>query len=141
MFDFDKLAALPLFRNSALDWLVAAAIVAGALLVLLLVRRLVRSYHRRMMATAETELLEIPMQVLSRTTLLFFVALALFLGAQWLTKGPATERVIGSALTIALFWQAGVWAVEATGAWLDRKRRRSMTTDRAAVGWVSSASF
>jgi small-conductance mechanosensitive channel len=141
MFDFDNLAALPLFRNSVLDWLVAAGIVAGALLVLLLVRRLVRSYHRRMMATAETELLEIPMQVLSRTTILFFVTLALFLGAQWLTKDPATERVVGSALTIALFWQAGVWAVEATAGWLDRKRRRSMTTDRAAVGSLGIIGF
>jgi small-conductance mechanosensitive channel len=141
MFDFDGLAALPLFSNTVLDWTVAAGIVAGALLVLLLLRRSVRSYHRRMMATAETELLEIPMQVLSRTTMLFFVALALFIGAQWLTKGPATERVITSALTIALFWQAGVWAVEATAAWLDRKRRRSMTTDRAAVGSLGIIGF
>lgn len=141
MFDLDNFAALPLFSNTVLDWVVASGIAALSLLVLLLLRRFVRSYHRRMMATAETELLEIPMQVLSRTTLLFFVALALYGGAQWLTKGPATERVITSVLTIALFWQAGVWAVEATAAWLDRKRRRSMTTDRAAVGSLGIIGF
>jgi small-conductance mechanosensitive channel len=141
MLDFDSLAALPLFHNSVLDWIVAAGIATGALMVLLLLRRSVRGYHRKMMATSETELLEIPMQVLSRTTLLFLAVLALFLAAQWLTRGPTTERVIGSALTIALFWQAGVWTVEATAAWLDRKRRRSMATDRAAVGSLGIIGF
>jgi small-conductance mechanosensitive channel len=141
MFDFDALATLPLFSNSVLDWLIAAAIASSAAMALLLARRFVRGYHRKMMATAQTELLEIPMQVLSRTTLLFFIVLALFVGVQWLTRGPTTQRVISSALTIALFWQAGVWAVAATAAWLDRKRRRSMTTDRAAVGSLGIIGF
>jgi len=30
-----------------------------------------------------------------------------------------------SAITIALFWQAGAWAVATASAWLERKRRRS----------------
>ena len=141
MFDLDTLAALPLFSNSLLDWIVASAICVGALSALLLIRRTIRGYHRRLQATAETELLEIPMQVLSRTSLFFFVTLSLFLGVQWLTFGAATARIVGSALTIALFWQAGIWAVAATAAWLDRKRRRSMTTDRAAVGSLGIIGF
>lgn len=141
MLDFETLAALPLFNNSLLDWLVASAIAIGASMVLLLIRRAIRGYHRRLLSTAETELLEIPMQVLSRTTLLFFVILAIFLGLQWLTIGPHTARIVVSALTIALFWQAGVWAVAATAAWLDRKRKRSMATDRAAVGSLGIIGF
>ena len=141
MLSFDELAALPLFNNSLLDWLVASAIATGALVVFLLARRAIRGYHRKLQTTPETELLEIPMQVLSRTALLFFVALALFLGVQWLTIGPGTTRIVGSALTIALFWQAGVWAVAATAAWLDRKRKRSMATDRAAVGSLGIIGF
>lgn len=141
MFDFDELAALPLFNNSLLDWLIATAIAAGASLVLLLARRAIRAYNRRLQTTAETELLEIPMQVLSRTALLFFVALALFLGVQWLTIGPGTARIVDSILTIALFWQAGVWGVEATAAWLDRKRKRSMAADRAAIGSLGIIGF
>lgn len=141
MLDFDALAALPLFRNSVLDWIVATTITTGALLVLLLARRLVRRYYQGMTATAGTEFLEIPLQVLSRTTLLFLLILAPFLGAQYLTKGPTAERILGSALTIALFWQAGVWAAAAAAAWLDRKRRRSMATDRAAVGSLGIIGF
>ena len=141
MFDFDTLATSPIFSNSLLDWIVASAIAIGTLLVLLLVRRGIRGYHRKLQATSETELLEIPMQVLSRTTLLLLVILAIFLGIQSLTIGPNTARIVASALTIALFWQAGVWAVEATGAWLDRKRKRSMATDRAAVGSLGIIGF
>lgn len=141
MLDFNMLAALPLFSNSILDWIVATAIAAGTFMVLLVIRRSVQRYHEKMAATPETELLEIPMQVLSRTTLIFFVVLALFIAAQWLVKGPVTERLLSSALTIALFWQAGVWAAAATTAWLERKRRRTMVADRAAVGSLGIIGF
>lgn len=141
MLDFHELAALPLFNNSVLAWSIAAAIALASFVLLLVMRRWVRAYHRKVQATPETELLEIPVQVLSRTTAAFFIALALYLGVQALTIGPATQRILQSAITIALFWQAGVWAVAATAAWLERKRRRSMTTDRAAVGSLGIIGF
>jgi len=141
MIDLNQLSRLPLFDNSLLDWLIASAVAAGTLIVLLALRRLVRRHHRRMLSTPHTELLEVPLQVLSRTTLAFFVALALFAGLQALSFGSTTQKIATSAVTIALFWQAGVWAVAATSAWLDRKRRNSMTTDRAAVGSLSVIGF
>ena len=141
MFDLDKLAALPLFNNSLLNWSVATAVALGALLALLLIRRWIRNYYRRLQATPQTELLEIPVGVLSRTTTPFFMALALYLGMQALTAGPSTQRVVHSAITIALFWQAGVWAVAVAAAWLDRKRRHSITVDRAAAGSLGIIGF
>ena len=94
-----------------------------------------------MQATAETELLEIPLQVLSRTTLPLLFLLALFIGAQWLTVGPTTQRVLASAITIALFWQVGIWTMAAVSIWLERKRRRSLASDRAAIGSLGIISF
>ena len=141
MLDFDKLAALPLFNNSLLAWAIAIAIAFVSLLVLLAMRRWVRTYHRRLQATPETEFLEIPLQVLSRTTAAFFVTLSIYLGTHALTIGTGTQRILQSAITIALFWQAGVWAVEAAAAWLERKRRHSMTTDRAAIGSLGIIGF
>src|SRR5690606_35628395 len=114
---------------------------AVALVVLLTIRKAVRAYHQRMLATAATELLEIPMQVLSRTTLLLLLAVSLYIGAQWLVTGPTTQRLLNSAITIALFWQAGIWMMTATAIWIDRKRQRSITTDRAAVGSLGIISF
>lgn len=141
MFDFDALAALPLFNNSLLAWSIAAGIAVAACFILLIARRWIRSYHRKLQSTPQTELLEIPVQVLSRTTVGFFLVLSAFLGAQALTIGPGTLRVLQSAITIALFWQAGVWAVEAASAWLDRKRRHTMSSDRAAAGSLGIIGF
>lgn len=141
MADFETISKLPLFSNSLLDWAIALGLAAVVLVVLLALRRSVRAYHKRMQATAETELLEIPMQVLSRTTFALLIVVSLFIGAQGLTIGPTTQRILGSAITIALFWQAGIWMVTATAIWLDRKRTRSLATDRAAVGSLGIIGF
>lgn len=139
--NLEELYELPLFTNTWLAWALALAIAIGTFLVLLALRRVVRAYFRKLQATERTELLEIPLQVLSRTTALFFFVVAVCLGAQALTVGPKSARVIDSAITIALFWQAGVWAVAAASAWLDRKRRRSLASDRAAAGSLGIIGF
>lgn len=139
--ELSTLAQLPLFRNSIVDWLLALGIATTILLVLLALRRTIRAYHKKMLATAETELLEIPLQVLSRTTLLLLLIVSLFIGAQWLTTGPVAQRILASAITIALFWQAGIWVMAAVAIWLERKRQRSLTTDRAAVGSLGIIGF
>ncbi|WP_217705784.1 mechanosensitive ion channel family protein [Peristeroidobacter soli] len=141
MTDYSNLAQLPLFSNSLLDWSLALAIAAIALFVMLMARRGIRAYYKRMQATAETELLEIPLQVLSRSTLLTLLVVALYIGAQWLTMGPKTQQVLGSAVTIALFWQVGIWMMAAASIWLERKRQRSLAADRAAIGSLGIISF
>lgn len=141
MFDLEKISHLPLLANSALDWALALGIALATLFVLLTVRRTVRAYYKRMAATPETELLEIPVQVMSRTTLLLLLALSLFIGAQWLTTGPTTQRVLASTITIALFWQVGIWLMAAASIWLERKRQRSLASDRAAVGSLGIIGF
>jgi len=141
MSEFSSLAQLPLFSNSLLDWCFALGIAALTLMALLTTRRIVRTYHKKMQATTEKEFLEIPLQVLSRTTLLLLLVVALYVGAQWLTKGLGTQRVLSSAITIALFWQAGIWLMAATSIWLERKRQRSLMTDRAAVGSLGIIGF
>ena len=141
MLELDRITDLPIFTNTPVQWLIAVSVVAVVLLVLISARRMIRSYYKRMQATERTELLEIPLGVLSRTTFLFFIAVSLFVGLQTLTMGPTTARVLRSVITIALFWQAGVWAVAAASAWIDRKRRRSMTVDRAMVGSLGVIAF
>lgn len=44
-------------------------------------------------------------------------------------------------VTIALFCQAAAWGVEAASAWIDRKRRLSLATDRAAAGPLGVIGF
>jgi small-conductance mechanosensitive channel len=138
----NQLLALPLFRNSFADWLMALALMLALFFGLLAVRRLVKRYHQKLLSTEGTEIAEVPMEVLSQTTLLFFVVLSVFTGLATLTMGTGTERVLRSALTIALFWQAGVWVSAAATAWLERRRRRSSAlADRAVVGSLGVIGF
>jgi small-conductance mechanosensitive channel len=137
----DSLAKLPLFTNSLVDWAIALGIASLALLMLIAIRRSTRVYRDRLKTTAETEFLEIPLEVLSRTTLLLLTVIALVIGSQWLTVGPTTQRILTSALMISLFWQAGIWAAAAVRIWLDRKRRHSLAADRAAASSIGIIGF
>lgn len=132
---------LTMYHNSLLVWLVALGVSAAVWLVLVTLRRWVRHYYTRMKATPETELLEIPMRVLGRTSLAFFVVAAAFAGSQVLVLGANAETIVHSIVTVAFFWQAGAWAVAAAGAWLDHKRRHDEQSDRAALGSLGIIAF
>lgn len=137
MLDLNELLSLPIFSNSPMTWLIAIAVAGAAFVALLVSRRTVRRYHQSFEESSAAPFVRIPFQVLSRTAVPFFLVLAAFVGAQILTVGSSTTRVLASAITIALFWQAGIWAVATASAWLEHKRRRSLAADRAALGSIS----
>jgi small-conductance mechanosensitive channel len=134
---FEHLLSLPVFRNSLLQWLTALGIMLALFSVLLALRRWIRRSHQRLKDTPETELAEI----LSRTTIPFFVVLCLYAGLKTLSTGASTARLLDSAITIALFWQAGVWIAAAANGMLDRRRRRALTVDRAVAGSLGVIGF
>ena len=131
MWNLNELLSRPLLQNSLLAWLLALALMGAVMTVLLLARRAVRSYHRRLVDTEGVQLLEVPLEVLSRTTVAFFVVLAIVVGLRTLSMSERTAALLVSVITVALFWQAGVWLSAAVTGWLERKRRRSLATDRA----------
>jgi small-conductance mechanosensitive channel len=137
----NELWMLPIFRNSVVDWLLAAALATLLFLALISARRLIRNYHRRLLQTERTEIAEVPVEVLSRTTVLFFFVLSVFTGLETLEMGPGTDRMITTALTIALFWQAGVWISAAASGWLERRKRQGSAADRAVVGSLGVIGF
>lgn len=141
MVDFGELANFPLFANSPMSWLIALGTAVGVFLVLLGARRLVRRYHQKMKATEKSELLEVPLEVLSRTTVFSFFVWSVYAGFQALTISPRLAQILTSLITISLFWQAGIWLVAAAGAWLERKRRRSLQVDRAMAGSLGIIGF
>src|SRR5512135_880167 len=100
---------------------IAAAVAAaiGVFLALWLARSLIRRKYARLAETEATELLEIPLQAASRTTLPFLLVVAVAAG---LTVFGVEGRVASGAqkaFTIAFFWQAGLWISTALVAWLD----------------------
>ncbi len=139
MIDLNKWREWPIAQNSPTDFLIAGAIFAAVLTLLLILRPLVRRYARRTRNTERREFLEIPMQVLSRTTFAFLIAVSLYFALRSLDIGEALTKVINSAITITAFVQFGLWAAAAVHAWIDR--RRSTAADRAVVGSLSIISF
>lgn len=136
-----QILELPLFRNSLVDWAIASAIAVGLFLALVSVRRFIRQYHKRLLETPRTEFAELPAEVLSRTTVLFFFVVAIFSGLSTLEMSDRTHYVLNSVLTITLFWQAGVWISAAANAWIERRRRSSLAADRAAIGSLGVIGF
>ena len=141
MIGFDQWRDEPIFHNSLTAWLIAGAVAAVVFLILLGLRIAVRRYANRLAATERTELLEIPMRALSRTTLLFMLIVALAIGSQSLKVGETLQRVIASALMIGLFWQIGLWFATAVRAWVEGRRAHSTGEDRAALGSLDIIRF
>jgi small-conductance mechanosensitive channel len=141
MTDVDQWRSWPLFSNSLNAWLIAGAITLTTLTVLLLLRPMVRRYSEKLSRTERTELLEIPMTVLSRTTVLFLLVVSVFLGLQSLELGEKLRTALRSLITIALFWQMGVWVSAAVRAWVQKRRTHSAAEDRATLGSLGIISF
>jgi len=141
MFDFDHWRTAAIFHNSVTAWLIAGGITLGVLTVLLGLRIIVRRYADRMRATPRTEVLELPLLVLGRTTLLFSIVLAANAGAQALELGERLLRYANTLLTIGFFWQLGVWFAAAVGIWIERRRVHSLAENRAALGSLGIIRF
>jgi small-conductance mechanosensitive channel len=138
----DQLRDLPLFQNSLLSWLIALATAVAVFFALTTARGLIRRQHRKYQATERVELIEVPLEILSRTTVAFFFILAVFIGFSTLHMSDGTRRLLLSALMIALFLQIGVWASAAIMSWLERRRRRRETLeDRAVIGSLGIIGF
>ena len=120
--------------NTASQWLIASAIFLVVFFGLLLLRRVFRSHSARLAATPQAELVELPLMIASRTTVLFVLVAAVFAATQSLELPTKIERLVFTVFTIAAFWQAGVWATTAVLAALERKRRGARASDRAAGG-------
>jgi small-conductance mechanosensitive channel len=141
MFDFDQWRDAPVFHNSATAWLIAGSVASLVFMVLLALRIAVRRYADRLRKTDRTEILEIPMLALSRTTLLFMLIVAVGIGSQSLKLGDPLQRVVASALMIGLFWQIGLWFATAVRAWVEGRRAHSTAEDRATLGSLDIIRF
>ncbi|MGC3981433.1 MAG: mechanosensitive ion channel family protein [Steroidobacteraceae bacterium] len=120
--------------NTLGQWLWAIGTAVAVLLITVFIRRLVRLHYRRMAETEEIELMEVPLQIASKTTTLFLLVLGLFFGMLTLTLPDTVHRIGEKILLINVCWQVGIWATTGALAWIDSKRRASLTHDRATAG-------
>jgi small-conductance mechanosensitive channel len=60
---------------------------------------------------------------------------------QAINLGPKLTATVRSVMTIALFWQTGVWVAAAVRGWVARRRLHGGADDRAALGSLGIISF
>jgi small-conductance mechanosensitive channel len=119
----------------------AIALAAGVFAALWAIRGLVRRKYARLAATEATELLEIPLQAASRTTLPFLLVVAAAAGAAALGVEGRVAAGVQKFVTIAFFWQAGLWVSTALVAWLDHRRKITLDEDKAVAGSIGIIRF
>jgi small-conductance mechanosensitive channel len=141
MNDIERLVDATYLGNTWWDLAVAGGIAVGVFVILLLVRRAVRSRYRKFAATAETEFLELPFRIASRTTLLTMFVSALFAGAHWLKLPVTVDKIVLTLFTITIFWQVGLWASVAVAAFIEGRNRATLATDAAAASSLGIIGF
>lgn len=119
----------------------AIAVAAGVFAALWAIRGLVRRKYARLAATEATELLEIPLQAASRTTLPFLLVVAAAAGAMAFGVEGRVAAAVQKVVTIAFFWQAGLWVSTALVAWLDHRRKVTLDEDKAVAGSIGIIRF
>jgi small-conductance mechanosensitive channel len=139
MLDLNDWQSWPISQNTPTAWAVAGAITAGVFAALLLIRLGLQRYSAKLLKTERKEMLEVPLEVMCRTTLPFLVAVSLYFGLRSLKLGDQLDKVLNSAITITVFVQFGIWAAAAVKSWAER--RRTSAADRAAVGSLGIISF
>jgi small-conductance mechanosensitive channel len=128
----------------ATDWpglVLAGAAAALVFFVLWTVRGLVRRRYDRLARTDAKEMLGIPLQAASRTTLPFIVVVAAFAGLATFGVEGRGAALLQTLVTIALFWQAGLWVSTALVAWLDHRREATLSEDKAVAGSIGIIRF
>lgn len=127
--------------NELWQWLTAAGTALLVLLVALGIRRWVRRHYQQFAATEQTELMEVPLEIASKTSGGFLLVAALFGGLSVLNLPPALRAVATTLFTLVGFWQLGVWGSAAVLAWLMVRRKAAAESDRAAVGSLGIIGF
>lgn len=127
--------------NTLSQWLWALATAVSIWMATLMLRRFIRGHYAGMAQTERVELMEVPLQIASRTSALFLIVLGLFFGTLALQLPEVADQTARKVLLIAVCWQVGIWATTGAVAWIDVKRRQSMVEDRAAAGTLGIISI
>ena len=135
------LILLPILRSAPLDLIQGAGTALALLGATLLARRIAASYFQRAHAAGRTDVMELALDLIGRTSTTFLVIGSIFAGLQFLHLPPRGRELVNSTITVVSFWQLGLWASVAVTWWLERNRRAQHGDDRAAASSLAVIAF
>ena len=129
------------FDNTIAQWLVAAGVLVGGTVVLLLLRRLVVARLTRLAQRTSTRIDDLAVDLIRRTRFYFILAICLVTGTLALELPAAWMRARHVFIVIAVLLQLGVWGTGLITYWVERYFRRAggrgaTATTLSAIGYV-----
>ncbi|HEU4531539.1 MAG TPA: mechanosensitive ion channel family protein [Steroidobacteraceae bacterium] len=131
MIEPERLLGMEFLGNTVLSWLFAAAAFFVTFTVLPLVRGYLSAMRKRK-PVHEHMAIDLALVLASRTTRLFLLAVAIWVGSLPLQLPDRVEKIENGAMLVVLWIQIGLWAVAAVRFFLDR--RRGVQADKGLAG-------
>jgi MscS family membrane protein len=127
--------------NEFYDWAVAAAIMTGATLALIILRHAARRVTAAFSQRTASRIDEILTQVVGATRIWLLFPLALYAGASALDLPGGLDQLIGVLVVVGLMLQAALWVNRFVLGWLDRQIEKRRGVDGEAVTALALLGF
>ncbi len=136
-----ELLDITFWQNSIKDWLIALGVIAVAISLLGIIKKILTSRLSKISARTKTYLDDDLTEALKHTKGLFLFILSFYLGARFVDLPDRAETIINSITVIALFVQAGLWASVILNETLNRYRKKQLDENPASVTTISAIGF
>ncbi|MBI5364438.1 MAG: mechanosensitive ion channel family protein [Planctomycetes bacterium] len=93
------------------DWIVASCVFVGAIVVFALLKRLTLVRLAQWAERTETDLDDLVIDLVRRTSRFYLIALAARIASHWLTLSSTTHGWLSKAAILATFIQVGLWGL------------------------------
>lgn len=130
-----------IFGNPVRDWIVAAGFAAGALLVLLLIRRLIVQRLGAVAVRTETAVDDFIVEIVRRTRWLLLLVVVAWMGSLTLSHTGRIEGVLRTAAVVAVLLQLALWLLAGINFWVEHTRRKRLASDAASVTLIGAVGF
>lgn len=127
--------------NTVGEWIVAGVIALVVLATLTIGQRLLTRRLRRLAQATPTAFDDVLAEMVAGTRRWIIVFAALYAGGRLLALPPVADRLLTSALLVALFVQAALWASGGIATWLAHHLREKRQTDAADVTTMNVLGF
>ena len=124
---------ITIWNNSLKDYLIALATVAGIMLVLLLMRKIMIHYFSRKAKESDHDGYDFMLAVAQRTLFPLMLVVSLYASKGLLTIHPGVALWVTSAAVAAVVLQATLWANALVTFWLNRYQKQNRNLDPARV--------
>jgi small-conductance mechanosensitive channel len=132
MNELRELASRTILGNTLQSWVIALAVFALLFTVLPLLRAALGKRLKKLRPHQSAAPLETALVLLSGTTRVFLIAVALWLALQWLRMPGVIDRGLGIALKVVIWLQVALWGVTLVRRLVDARRDGAAVAGGAA---------